>query len=87
MVHSSETSAKIIKDPVCGLDVHPANAKGQSQHQGRTYSFCSLSCKKKFDLNPGQYVRSDTPRAGMRDLHSPSTSIPPSTKLRLPPWG
>jgi Cu+-exporting ATPase len=56
----SETSAKVVKDPVCGMQVDPANAAGQSQCQGLTYSFCSLGCKKKFDLNPAQYMQSDT---------------------------
>jgi Cu+-exporting ATPase len=45
------------KDPVCGMQVDPAKAAGQSQYQGRTYYFCAAACKTKFDKNPGQYVR------------------------------
>src|SRR5450759_2150332 len=56
----SETSAKVVKDAVCGMQVHPEKAAGQSQYQGLTYSFCSLGCKKKFDLNPARYMQSDT---------------------------
>src|SRR5258708_12146584 len=56
----SQTSAKVVKDPVCGMQVDPAKAAGQSQYQGLPYSFCSLGCKKKFDLNPAQYMQSDT---------------------------
>ncbi len=52
----SETSVSVVKDPVCGMQVDPAKAAGHSRYQGRTYSFCSLGCKKKFDLNPAQYV-------------------------------
>lgn len=48
------------KDPICGMQVDPAKSAGQSQYQGRTYSFCSLGCKKRFDLDPTQYVQAET---------------------------
>ncbi|HJT70279.1 MAG TPA: YHS domain-containing protein [Terriglobales bacterium] len=44
------------KDPVCGMQVDPQNAAGQSEYEGKTYYFCSAGCKKKFDANPAQYV-------------------------------
>ena len=50
---SAETT---VKDPVCGMQIDPATAAGQSDYQGTTYSFCSASCKQKFDQNPGLYV-------------------------------
>jgi Cu+-exporting ATPase len=53
----SETSAEVVKDPVCGMKVDPAKAAGQSQNQGLTYSFCSVGCKNKFDLNPAHYIQ------------------------------
>src|SRR5579863_1531055 len=40
------------------MTVDPAKAAGQSQYQGLTYSFCSVGCKKKFDLNPVRYIQS-----------------------------
>ena len=45
------------KDVVCGMPVDPARAKGTSEYQGRTYYFCSTSCKAKFDANPQQYAK------------------------------
>ena len=54
----SETSAEVVKDPVCGMKVDPAKAAGQSQNQELTYSFCSVGCKNKFDLNPAHYIQS-----------------------------
>ena len=45
------------KDVVCGMEVDPAKAPGTSQYSGKTYYFCSKSCKSKFDANPGQYVK------------------------------
>ncbi len=44
------------KDVVCGMQVDPKKAAGQSEHQGKTYYFCSYSCKRKFDSNPAQYA-------------------------------
>lgn len=44
------------KDVVCGMQVDPKKAAGQSEHQGQTYYFCSAVCKKKFDANPAQYA-------------------------------
>lgn len=45
------------RDVVCGMQVDPAKAAGSSQHQGKTYYFCSTACQAKFDANPGQYVK------------------------------
>jgi Cu+-exporting ATPase len=45
------------KDVVCGMQVDPARAAGQSVHDGKTYYFCSVVCKRKFDANPQQYVQ------------------------------
>jgi YHS domain-containing protein len=42
------------------MQVDPAKAAGQSQYRGLTFSFCSLGCKKKFDLNSAQYMQSAT---------------------------
>ncbi len=71
----SEISAESVKDPVCGMRVDPAKAAGQSQYQGLTYSFCSLRCKRKFDLNPAQYMQSDTE---LPLLQPQSVAVPPA---------
>lgn len=44
-------------DVVCGMKIDPAKAAGQSQYSGKTYYFCSASCKAKFDANPQQYAK------------------------------
>jgi P-type Cu+ transporter len=44
------------KDPVCGMQVDPATAAGSSEYNGKTYYFCSTSCKQKFDRDPKQYA-------------------------------
>ena len=45
------------KDVVCGMQVDPAKAAGQSQYNGKTYYFCSDSCKAKFVANPAQFAK------------------------------
>lgn len=49
------TAQKTDKDPVCGMEIDPATAAGQSEYQGQTYYFCSAGCKQKFDSDPAQY--------------------------------
>jgi YHS domain-containing protein len=46
----------MVKDPVCGMEIDPKNAAGKSVHQGQTYYFCSLGCKKAFDKEPAKYA-------------------------------
>ena len=46
-----------VVDVVCGMDIDPKEAAGQSEYQGKTYYFCGLGCKRKFDGNPQQYVK------------------------------
>ena len=45
------------RDVVCGMQVDPAKAAATSEHDGRTYYFCSKTCKTKFDANPAQFVK------------------------------
>jgi P-type Cu+ transporter len=49
------TKVGMERDVVCGMQVDPARAAGKSEYQGKTYYFCSTSCKTKFDANPSQY--------------------------------
>ena len=44
------------KDPVCGMDVDPSKTSAASVHAGRTYYFCSASCRDKFEKEPQRYV-------------------------------
>lgn len=44
------------KDVVCGMQVAPAKAPAKSEHEGRTYYFCSAGCKAKFDADPRRWM-------------------------------
>src|SRR5262245_60490500 len=56
-LHHQSTAAVGEKDPVCGMTVDPERAAGVSQHNERTYYFCSKGCKARFDANPDQYLQ------------------------------
>lgn len=46
---------KVI-DPVCGMTIEDANAKGAAEYKGKKYYFCSKNCKEDFDRNPEKYI-------------------------------
>ena len=45
------------RDVVCGMQVDPAKVAATIQYKGKTYYFCSVGCKQKFDANPQQYAK------------------------------
>ena len=45
-----------VRDPVCGMTVHPATAKHEAEHGGQTYFFCSAGCREKFEKDPEKYL-------------------------------
>jgi P-type Cu+ transporter len=51
------TTATQVKDPVCGMTVSPEMSAGKYDYKGKTYYFCSMSCLKKFEQNPEQYLQ------------------------------
>ncbi len=46
-----------VKDPVCGMKIAKEVAVATSEHEGKVYYFCALSCKNRFDADPGKYLR------------------------------
>ncbi|NIR51732.1 YHS domain-containing protein [candidate division KSB1 bacterium] len=46
----------MTKDPVCGMQIDEKNAAAKMEHMGKTYYFCSESCKKEFESGPHQYM-------------------------------
>jgi len=43
-------------DPVCGMEVDPANAEWKIEHDGTTYYFCSKGCFEDFVEDPAAFV-------------------------------
>jgi YHS domain-containing protein len=59
-VESPEPDAReafVATDPVCKMQVDEKTAAGKSEYQGRTYYFCSTSCKTRFDKEPEKFSR------------------------------
>jgi Cu+-exporting ATPase len=52
----TEATAKIAKDPVCGMTVDPSKAAAAIEYEGRPFYFCSKGCAAKFQQNPGQFL-------------------------------
>jgi Cu+-exporting ATPase len=60
------SSESRIKDPVCGMMVDPAPARGGSySYQGKTYYFCNPKCNEKFQAAPEKYVDPNYRPGGM----------------------
>ncbi len=58
-------------DPVCGMKVDPARARGGSfDHAGHTYYFCNPKCRERFSAEPEKYLAAKPAAA------SPSVSLP-----------
>ena len=48
---------KMPQDPVCGMTVSEKGTEFKSNHEDKTFYFCSAQCKKAFDANPYKYAR------------------------------
>jgi YHS domain-containing protein len=47
----------MMKDPVCGMMVDEKKTKLRSEYEGKTFYFCSATCKAAFDKDPHKYGR------------------------------
>jgi YHS domain-containing protein len=47
----------MVTDPVCKMQIDENKAAGKSEYNGKTYYFCAVVCKKKFDENPQAYAK------------------------------
>jgi YHS domain-containing protein len=56
-VAAQQKSADTAVDPVCGMTVAKANAKGTFEFKGTTYYFCSTGCKEAFAKDPEKYLK------------------------------
>ena len=48
--------AETVTDPVCDMDLNPEEVADRVEYQGRTFSFCSSSCKSAFEQDPQRYL-------------------------------
>jgi len=58
-------------DPVCGMTVDPAKARGGSfEHAGTTYYFCSPGCRTKFAADPDGWLKTGPKGMGASTTHN-----------------
>ncbi len=55
--HHHAPAANTVKDPVCGMNVDPAETQHHTRLGDNDYYFCSKGCLEKFKANPGQYTQ------------------------------
>ncbi|MDA3869170.1 MAG: YHS domain-containing protein [Gammaproteobacteria bacterium] len=48
---------RTFKDPVCGMEVSHLSAIATTDHEGKTYYFCSDGCRDAFVAEPGKYLK------------------------------
>lgn len=67
--HSKMDHDGKAKDPVCGMNVDPKNAKGgSSTYKDHTYYFCNPKCKTKFDADPQAYLAPKPVTKNLKDV-------------------
>ena len=62
-VIAQQKAADTAIDPVCGMTVVKANAKGTFDYKGATYYFCSTGCKEAFAKEPEKYLKAQQAKA------------------------
>ncbi len=84
--------ARTLPDPVCGMTVDAATARGGTLvHGGVEYGFCSAHCRAEFERDSGRYA-SGAPEAGVGAEHAhaccgggASASVPPASATPADP--
>jgi Cu+-exporting ATPase len=50
------STTELPRDPVCGMSIDPATAKGSWEYKGQRYYFCATHCLTKFQADPERYL-------------------------------
>jgi Cu+-exporting ATPase len=81
-----------VKDPVCGMSVDPARARGQAEYEGSKYYFCCTGCEAKFKADPEKYLNKPVAKSGMVmlgqvgiKLAAPKTETDPVCHMQVDP--
>ena len=68
-------SRKYTLDPVCGMQVNPAQAGAVAEYAGDIWYFCCAGCRTKFVADPGKYAN----RNGHPQVRSNCQRVPRAT--------
>jgi len=55
-MHSKKVE-KGARDPVCGMEVNEKTTKYKAEFEGKTYHFCSSTCRSMFKKDSGKYAK------------------------------
>ena len=58
--------AEMAKDPVCGMNVDPAESKHRTEHDGQSFHFCCAGCKARFEIDPERYLAKVVAKEGAK---------------------
>jgi P-type Cu+ transporter len=80
-------AANTALDPVCGMYVDPAKARGSADYKGKTYYFCSPRCVERFNAEPEKYLAPKPPQPlvqlGGIAPAQPASPIPPAPQIQI----
>jgi Cu+-exporting ATPase len=72
-------------DPVCGMTIDPAKAKGPLQQEGQEFYFCGAGCLEKFRHDPTKYsgnAYSHTTALNQVSPEAPKHQVPKSVAVQ-----
>ncbi len=82
--HHDDVSAR-VRDPVCGMFVAPATAKGgRLERGGETYAFCSAKCRARFEADPDTFLREGAPSPAAASARPATPAAPGGTLWTCP---
>jgi Cu+-exporting ATPase len=67
-------------DPVCGMHIQVSDSSPSISFGGKTYYFCSSSCKEKFEANPEAFVKKSSNDASCCDVSKELSPVTTSTQ-------
>ena len=60
-------------DPICGMTVEESKAAATYNYKGKTYYFCNIRCKEKFEKEPEAALEQSKVRSQKSGVKEPST--------------
>ncbi len=82
-----QSRKKLVKDPVCGLEMHRRTAAGERSLGAVTYYFCCTICTARFDREPGRFAVASLGSSHPTDLSGahPEPDRPLTTRAEVVP--
>ncbi|MPZ50666.1 MAG: YHS domain-containing protein [Dehalococcoidia bacterium] len=87
----NEAPNQTVHDPVCHMDIDITAAAGRSDHDGKTYYFCSPGCKQDFDADPEGILQAEaeydhSQPSEMMSSMEPQAEAAAASQPRRPWW-